>query len=144
MSANRANASAIQRRSVNSGGQSQKPNPQYSNTSQKQNMTSSHQSKQSHSSSQKQLSNIQQATPKLSVSDAIALVTLRLGRVEMFINAMPSLEQINSSCLEEHTANENENENTRIVDSSVFNNIVSRLDKIEKSPHSLPNSSTTR
>ena len=64
-----------------------------------------------------------QPPPKLSVSDAIALITLRLGRVEQIIQTMPVDGQNNLSA---------EGENIRIVDDSVFESIVQRLDALEK------------
>lgn len=70
---------------------------------------------------------------KLSVSDAIGLITLRLGRVEQWVI---DTEHEN----EENEGNENNNtssslnlpENSKIIDSSILNNIVSRLDSLEK------------
>jgi len=62
--------------------------------------------------------------PKLSISDAIALITLRLGRVEQIVQNIPVDNQQNIS-----TEN---NENIRIVDDSVFESIVQRLDNVEK------------
>jgi len=67
--------------------------------------------------------------PKLSVSDAIALTTIRLGRVENFINALPPLEQIGIQRTEENVSSLNEN--IKIVDEAVFKSIVLRLDKVE-------------
>jgi hypothetical protein len=71
-----------------------------------------------------------QVYPKLSVSDAIALTTIRLGRVESFINALPPLEQIGrqSSTGENHIAYD---DNIKVVDEAVFKSIVTRLDKLE-------------
>jgi len=69
--------------------------------------------------------------PKLSVSDAIALTTIRLGRVESFINALPPLEQIgrhSSAGGDNHIAYD---DNIKIVDEAVFKSIVTRLDKLE-------------
>jgi hypothetical protein len=65
--------------------------------------------------------------PKLSISDAIALITLRLGRVENIVsnydpNAASSGGNIQL----------NYDENMRMVDEQVFNSIVSRLDALEK------------
>ena len=56
---------------------------------------------------------------KLSISDAIGLITLRLGRVEQYI--------IELDHSEEHGP-----DNVPLFDNSIVNNIVSRLDSIEK------------
>ena len=64
---------------------------------------------------------------KLSVSDAIGLVTLRLGRVEQFMidiheQGVPSVP-----------------DNKMVIDNSVLTTIVSRLDSLEKKEHSATN-----
>jgi hypothetical protein len=86
---------------------------------------------------QQQQQQQQVAPPKLSVSDAIALITIRLGRVETFINNLPPLDQ-----LEHYSSNTQpeQNENMKIVDDAVFKSICSRLDKLE---HSKPASVAT-
>ena len=75
-------------------------------------------------SSQQQQQQQPQMNPRLSISDAIALITLRLGRVENLIQNMP-VDSPNGSNLEQ-------DENMRMVDVTVFENIVSRLDNLEK------------
>ena len=58
---------------------------------------------------------------KISVSDAIGLITLRLGRVEQYI--------IDT----QHETNSNElPANTRLVDNSVLLSVVERLEKLEQ------------
>jgi hypothetical protein len=72
--------------------------------------------------------------PKLSVSDAIALTTIRLGRVETFINALPPLEQLQSIGNENGQIMSNGHsldENMKVVDEAVFKSIVVRLEKLE-------------
>lgn len=65
--------------------------------------------------------------PKLSISDAIALITLRLGRVETIVsNYDPNA----GSGSGNHQMNYDEN--MRMVDQQVFNSIVSRLEALEK------------
>jgi hypothetical protein len=64
-----------------------------------------------------------QPPPKLSVSDAIALITLRLGRVEQIVSNMPVDGQHNLSP---------DGEDIKIVDNSVFENVMQRLDSLEK------------
>jgi hypothetical protein len=61
---------------------------------------------------------------KLSVSDAIALITLRLGRVEQLVQNMPVDGQTSLA--------NNLDENVRIVDNTVFESMVQRLDTLEK------------
>jgi hypothetical protein len=66
--------------------------------------------------------------PKLSISDAIALITLRLGRVENIVsNYDPNAVSSSSG---NHQMNYDEN--MRMVDEQVFNSIVSRLEALEK------------
>jgi hypothetical protein len=64
-----------------------------------------------------------QAPPKLSVSDAIGLITLRLGRVEQIVQNMP---------VDGQTSMGADGENIRIVDNEVFESMVQRLDALEK------------
>jgi hypothetical protein len=62
---------------------------------------------------------------KLSISDAIGLITLRLGRVEQWVI---------------ETENESDNksegislpENAKIIDNSVFSSIINRIENVEK------------
>ena len=65
---------------------------------------------------------------KLSISDAIGLITLRLGRVEQFIIDFENGEIANSS----HSGVGNIPENSKIVDNSVLTTIINRLDSLEK------------
>ena len=60
---------------------------------------------------------------KLTISDAIGLITLRLGRVEQWVIDNEDSEFSGSS---------NIPENSKIIDVSILNNIVSRLDALEK------------
>lgn len=108
MSGNRANASAIQRRTNN-------PQP-VRNT-----QTSS-------SSRYTPPPPPQQANPKLSVSDAIALITIRLGRVETFINQLPPLDQLESFS---SSQTEEPSNNMSLVNDKVFQSIITRLEKLE-------------
>jgi hypothetical protein len=112
MSSNRANASARQRRAGGAempppAGQNMRPGQQRGNINQP-----------------------PQQQTKLSVSDAMALVTLRLGRVETFIQkiqheGLPSSSQQNEYVVE-HDAN------SIIINKDIFNNITDRLDGLEK------------
>jgi hypothetical protein len=105
MSSSRANASAVQRRTNNPSPSKQPVN----NTRYQQ---------------QPQQSSVQ--NPKLSVSDAIALTTIRLAKVETFINNLPPLDQL------EAYSNQQQQQSNCMVSENVFNSIVSRLDKLEK------------
>ena len=62
---------------------------------------------------------------KLSVSDAIGLVTLRLGRLEQFMLDVQAEGGI-------HGQSSELPENTQLVDKSVITSIVNRLDSLEK------------
>jgi hypothetical protein len=66
--------------------------------------------------------------PKLSVSDAIALITLRLGRVETIVSNLPNEPRGDG----EGGGQMMYDENMRMVDQNVFNSIVSRIDTLEK------------
>jgi hypothetical protein len=65
--------------------------------------------------------------PKLSVSDAIALITLRLGRVETIVSNLP-----NEPRGDGEGVGQMYDENMRMVDQNVFNSIVTRIDTLEK------------
>ena len=77
-------------------------------------------------SSQQQQPQQPQMNPRLSISDAIALITFRLGRVENLIQNMPVDSPSGFS------SNLEQDENMRMIDVTVFENIVSRLDNLEK------------
>jgi len=127
MSGNRANSAAIQRRtSSNSPPPTSKlqTKPNYKQTPPQQYSPPQYSPPQY---SPQQYS--PQPNPKLSFSDAIALITIRLGRVETFINNLPPLDQLEQYS---STSQPENNENMKIVDEAVFKNIVSRLEKIEQ------------
>jgi len=64
---------------------------------------------------------------KLSISDAIGLITLRLGKVEQFII------QLENEILPSLKGESNVSDHTQQIDRSVINSIVNRLDVLEKS-----------
>jgi len=66
---------------------------------------------------------------KLSVSDAFALVTLRLGRVELIINKLQSegILDANNNLTSETLGNNNNN-----FDDTILQNIITRLDGLDK------------
>ena len=67
---------------------------------------------------------------KLSVSDAIGLVTLRLGRVEQFMIDIHEQGGVSNTSVPD---------NKLVIDNSVITNIVSRLDSLEKKEHASTN-----
>jgi hypothetical protein len=66
---------------------------------------------------------------KLTVSDAIGLITLRLGRIEQWVT---DTEHENEENGNSQSGSLNLPENSKIIDSSILNNIISRLDSLEK------------
>jgi hypothetical protein len=70
---------------------------------------------------------------KLSISDAIGLVTLRLGRVEQWV-----IETEHDNSLSENKSGDTSNlpENSRIIDNSILSSIINRLETVEKMPTS--------
>lgn len=66
---------------------------------------------------------------KLSISDAVGLITLRLGRVEQWIIDTDHEEQTKSSGSNDLSAVP---DNHKIIDSSVLNSIINRLNSLEK------------
>jgi hypothetical protein len=65
---------------------------------------------------------------KLSISDAIGLITLRLGRVEQWVIET----EHENETKEEMTQHSNIPENSTIIDNSVFSSIMNRLETVEK------------
>ena len=120
MSGNRANSSAVNRRT--NAPQAQQPpiNRQQSNPGMNRNASS-------RTSKSAPVQEQAPTKPKISISDAMGLVSLRLGRVENMMNALPSPESLVGS-----GDREGEGENFRVVDEAVFQSIVSRLDIVEK------------
>lgn len=69
---------------------------------------------------------------KLSISDAIGLITLRLGRVEQWVMETEHEHGDHNESSSEY----NLPENSRIIDSSVLTSIINRLDLLEKNESS--------
>lgn len=115
MSSNRANAAARQRRA---GGNEQQP-PPIPGRGPPQNM-------QGRPGQQQQMAppNAPIGLPKqMTIQNAIALITIRLGRVETIVQNLDS----------ESDGIQNQNsENGVIIDKGVFDNMVSRLDALER------------
>ena len=72
---------------------------------------------------------------KLSISDAIGLITLRLGRVEQII--------IEAEHNGGFSASTNIPDNAHLIDKSVINSIVNRLDSLEKKEKDSSNNQQT-
>ena len=107
MSGNRANAAARNRRS-GGGPEMQPPMPQ-----------GRPQVRPGQPQHQQQQLNPGPGLPKqMTIQNAVALITIRLGRVETFMQRFDG----------ENPSDENE----RLVDDGVFNSIVSRLDALER------------
>ena len=66
---------------------------------------------------------------KLTISDAIGLITLRLGRVEQWVIDTENENEENGNS---QSGSLNLPDNSKIIDSSILNNIISRLDSLEK------------
>jgi hypothetical protein len=72
----------------------------------------------------------QMMPPKLSISDAIALITLRLGRVEQIIQEIP---------MDRQAGPDVDGDNVKIVDNEVFESVLKRLDVLDKGYKELVN-----
>ena len=121
MSSNRANASARQRRAGEPVGLQQQQQQQ-----QRMQPGRGMGGRPGMSDPQQQQQQ-QPMNPKLSISDAIALITLRLGRVETIVSNLP-----NEPRGDGEGVGQVYDENMRMVDQNVFNSIVTRLDTLEK------------
>lgn len=115
MSSSRANAAARQRRAGDT--QSTQQQSSYNSTGSKTRFVQ-----------QQQEAPQPPMNPKLSISDAIALITLRLGRVETIVSNYDPNAGSNGGGNHQM----NYDENMRMVDEQVFNSIVSRLEALEK------------
>jgi hypothetical protein len=115
MSSSRANAAARQRRAGGAELNSNQPQPQ-----------------------QKMQPGKQPHTTKLSISDAIALITLRLGKVEGIVSNYQS-DQLQVQV----DQNGQPIQNAKMIDDSVFKSIVSRLDVLEKNQKVLMENQTS-
>jgi hypothetical protein len=69
---------------------------------------------------------------KLSISDAIGLITLRLGRVEQWVIDTEHENHENAENDNYQSGSLNLPENSKIIDSSILTNLISRLDSLEK------------
>ena len=74
-----------------------------------------------------------QQQPKLSVSDAIGLITLRLGRVENIVQQIQTEAPVESVKQEADPTI-----SSRFIDITAFNSLIKRLDSIEQKQKSVP------
>ena len=70
------------------------------------------------------------APKQMTIQNAVALMSIRMGRLETFMQKMEG-------------ENQGSDENSRIVDDGVFNSIVSRLDALERGHKLLTTKSAT-
>lgn len=77
---------------------------------------------------------------KLSISDAIGLITLRLGRVEQWVIDTEHESHENEENGNYQSGSLNLPDNSKIIDSSILTNIISRLDSLEKRESGINNS----
>ena len=116
MSGTRANASARTRRAGGADINSSGPGPMQRGPQSGQGYGQG----QGHGQGQQQMQQ-----PKLSISDAIGLITLRLGRVEQIVQTIQTSPNDPTSIPEG-------NDNSALVDKQVFDHIVKRLDILEQ------------
>ena len=81
----------------------------------------------------------QKQMTKISVPDAIGLITLRLGKLEKFIQE--SMEDGSLSFMS-NNSNDFETNNMKLVSHEVFENITNRLENLEKKNNSNNNNNT--
>ena len=141
MSSSRSIAAARQRRGVESAPPI-KNNSYASNSSSKDNFNNNQQNRPNYRTTKSNIyqdnntaSNVNNnananQVSKLSVSDAFALVTLRLGRVELIINKLQSegILDANNNINSENLGNNNNNN----FDDTILQNIITRLDGLDK------------
>lgn len=122
MSSSKSIAAARARRSGEQQQQQQRPNTSIASAkafNQQQSMPQSSQQQQ-----QRPTASYGQPGGKISVSDAIGLTTIRLGKVEQFIQRLQEEGGLNS--------NFDLPDNSQLIDKSVITNIISRIDSLEK------------
>jgi hypothetical protein len=123
MSSSKSIAAARARRSGEQQQQQQRPNTSIASAkafNQQQSMPQSSQQQQQ----QRPTASYGQPGGKISVSDAIGLTTIRLGKVEQFIQRLQEEGGLNSSF--------DLPDNSQLIDKSVITNIISRIDSLEK------------
>lgn len=107
--------------------------PGYNHNAQPNNVRAGRPVQQQQSAAYQQVKQSQQQVTspfsKLSISDAVGLITLRLGRVEQWIIETDHENEENGTLSNNPS---NIPDNSKIIDTSILNNIISRLDSLEK------------
>lgn len=131
MSSSKSIAAARARRSGEQQQQQQRPNTSIAsakafNPQQPMSQQPMSQQQQQQMPPQQQRANTAYGQPggKISISDAIGLTTIRLGKVEKFIQQLQEEGGLNS--------NFEIPDNAQLIDKSVIANIISRIDSLEK------------
>ena len=117
MSGNRANAAARNRR-AGGGPEMQQPMPQGRGMARPVQQQQQYQ-QQIPTLAPNGSNGVPTAPKQMTIQNAVTLITIRLGRVETFIQKMES-------------ENPGLNDDSRIVEEGVFNSIISRLDALER------------
>ena len=82
----------------------------------------------------------QKQLTKISLPDAIGLITLRLGKLEKFIQE--SMEDGSFSFMSGNNNNDYESNNMKLVSDEVFENITTRLENLEKKNNNKANNNS--
>ena len=122
MSSSKSIAAARARRSGEQQQQQQRPNTSIASAK----AFNPAQQPQTQSQQQQQRPTVGYGQPggKISISDAIGLTTIRLGKVEQFIQRLQEEGGLNTSY--------DIPDNAQLIDKSVITNIISRIDSLEK------------
>jgi hypothetical protein len=112
----------------------QQPNQQYQQPNQQQRLQQNQQQRLPQNNGKGQLApspppQNQLPFTKLTISDAIGLITLRLGRVEQWVIETDHENDINASS---GSSDSSLPENSQVIDTSVLTSIINRLDALEK------------
>ena len=121
MSSSKSIAAARARRSGEQQQQQQRPNTSIASAKA---FNPAQQPQQQQQQQQRPTASYGQPGGKISVSDAIGLTTIRLGKVEQFIQRFQEEGGLNS--------NFDLPDNSQLIDKSVITNIISRIDSLEK------------
>lgn len=129
MSSSRSIAAARNRRAGEPASTNSRPgtsiNSQPAFSSQSKNQPQSQSKFQQNTTVQNSTPNVPVSTTKLTISDAIGLITLRLGRVEQILQDAEHNGVLSGT-------SSGVTDNAHLIDKSVINSIVNRLDALEK------------
>jgi len=79
---------------------------------------------------------------KLSISDAVGLITLRLGRVEQWIIETEHENNESNNSNSNSNSNTGSNDGNKLIDNAIFNTILARLESLEKNTGASASSSS--